>query len=184
MRTCRSGFPPVTHAAVVCAMPAAQPDGDQAHSAPVNSASRRADAIHQFVEHHVMLATGIHGRAHFRQFERAANDGQGAAAIDQRTHADRLVDIRAEAKFAGHCGRSRRRADANPEERLGGGEHSTAAEQVAAAERSSSRNRTSSTSWVKGIGLPDNTASPRGRGMTPGLRFGNRFPANSVNRIN
>src|SRR6516162_1190567 len=27
------------------------------------------------------------------------------------------------------------------------------------------------------VGLPDNTASSRECGMTPGLRFGNRFPA-------
>ena len=70
-------------------------------------------AFHQLVQNDVMLPAGIHGRPHFRQFERTADDGQGAAAVDQRPDADRLVDIRAEAKFAGRQRERPRTRDAN-----------------------------------------------------------------------
>ena len=40
MRTCRSGFPPATHAAVACDIAAAQPALTMPHSAPVSSARR------------------------------------------------------------------------------------------------------------------------------------------------
>ena len=40
MRTCRSGLPPATHAAVACDMAAAQPAVTMPHSAPVSSARR------------------------------------------------------------------------------------------------------------------------------------------------
>ena len=40
MRTCRSGLPPATHAAVACDIAAAQPALTMPHSAPVSSASR------------------------------------------------------------------------------------------------------------------------------------------------
>ena len=40
MRTCRSGLPPATQAAVACDIAAAQPALTMPHSAPVSSASR------------------------------------------------------------------------------------------------------------------------------------------------
>ncbi len=40
MRTCRSGLPPATHAAVACDIAAAQPELTMPHSAPVSSARR------------------------------------------------------------------------------------------------------------------------------------------------
>ena len=101
MRTCRSGFPPVTQAAVVCAIPAAQPAETRAHSAPVSSARRRGRGFHQLVQHDMMLPAGIHRGADLRQFERAADDRQRPAAVDQRADADGLVDLRPELKFSG-----------------------------------------------------------------------------------
>ena len=40
MRTCRSGLPPATHAAVACVSAAEHPDVTRPHSAPVSAASR------------------------------------------------------------------------------------------------------------------------------------------------
>ena len=59
----------------------------------------RADRRHQLVEVHVLLRGRVDGRADLRQHERAADDGERAARVDQRAHADRLVDVLARAKL-------------------------------------------------------------------------------------
>ena len=58
----------------------------------------RADRRHQFVEVHVLLRGRVDGRPHLRQHERPADDGERAARVDQRAHADRLIDVLAGAK--------------------------------------------------------------------------------------
>ena len=118
MRTCRSGLPPATHAAVACDIAAAHPG---AHHAPLGAGQlgqALADRVHQLVDLHVLLVGRDLGRAHFGQLHRAADDRQRAAAVDQRADANRLVDV-------GRCiGRRRRegicaaaaavRADSSP----------------------------------------------------------------------
>ena len=60
-----------------------------------------ADPRHQLVEVDVVLRRGVDRRAHFRQHERAADDGEGAARVDERPHADGLIDVFADAKSVG-----------------------------------------------------------------------------------
>ena len=53
----------------------------------------RADRRHQFVEMDVLLRGGVDGRPHLGQHEGPADDGEGAARVDQRAHADRCVQV-------------------------------------------------------------------------------------------
>ena len=107
IRTCRSGLPPATHAAVACV----RPPSSRRHQSPLGPRQRRqprANRLRQFVEVHVFLRRRVHRRAHLRQHRRAADDRERAARVDQRAHADGLVEVRAGVK-AGRCGRTRNR---------------------------------------------------------------------------
>ena len=135
MRTCRSGLPPATQAAVACDMAAAQPALTMPHSAPVSSAEPLADRVHHLVEVRVLLVRRALRRAHLRQLDRAADDRQRAAAVDQRPDADGLVDVRLD-----RCRQPPRRASPDRAAALGAGTTEPApnrpaqAEQVAAVE--------------------------------------------------
>ena len=93
MRTCRSGLPPAIHAAVACVSAAEHPDVTSPHSAPRQRRQARADGFGELVEMHVLTRGGVHGRAHFRQHQRAADDRERAARVDERLDADRSIDV-------------------------------------------------------------------------------------------
>ena len=57
MRTCRSGLPPATQAAVACVSAAEQPVRDQAPLRAGQLGEARADRLGQLVEVHVAAAT-------------------------------------------------------------------------------------------------------------------------------
>ena len=63
---------------------------------PLGAGDRRQVPAHrlgQLVELREVAVGGVHGGHHLRQLHRAAEDGEGAAAVDDRLHADRLVDV-------------------------------------------------------------------------------------------
>ena len=63
-----------------------------------------ADPFHQLVDMHEVFRGFQHGGLDFRWRERSAENGEGALAVDEGPHADRLIEIGAEAQ-----GRDRRR---------------------------------------------------------------------------
>ena len=65
----------------MCVMRGAHPAVTMPQSAPVSSASRLPDAIHQFVHVHVAAGGFLHRVLHFRQRLRAADDRERAAAL-------------------------------------------------------------------------------------------------------
>ena len=78
-----------------------------AHHAPLGAGQlgqSLAHGLHDLVEVGKLLIRRALGRAHFRQFDRAADDRQRAAAIDEWAHPDRLVHVGID--------RGRRRSDA------------------------------------------------------------------------
>ena len=108
MRTCRSGLPPATHAAVACDIAAAQPELTMPHSAPVSSASRLPTAAMTSSSCACCwLAALLAARTSGSSIDPPMTVKR-AAAVDERTDADRLVD----ARLGGRCsgGGSRRRA--------------------------------------------------------------------------
>ncbi len=71
-----------------------------ADHAPLGAGQLReplADRRHQLVQLRVLLVRRALRRAHLRQLDRAADDRQRAAAVDQRADADRFVDVAAPA---------------------------------------------------------------------------------------
>ena len=127
MRTCRSGLPPATQAAVAWVRAAEQPEVTRPHSAPVSVGQSRADRLRQLVEVDVVLGGRVHGRAHLGQHRGSAQDRVRAPRVDERTHADRLVDVRADAQAHArgrrHRGRRRGRGRLADEELGEGREH-------------------------------------------------------------
>ena len=80
-----------------------------------------------------MLGAGSRRPRDFRQLERAADDGEGAAAIDERPDADGLVNIGPELELAGRhrgCGRCGSRT---AEKHGDGRRQAAAAKQIAPA---------------------------------------------------
>ncbi len=93
IRTCRSGLPPATHAAVACVNAAEHPAVTSPHSAPVSAASRAPIDFSKLIEMHVLARRRVHRRAHFRQHQRSADDRERAARVDDGLHADRSIDV-------------------------------------------------------------------------------------------
>ena len=92
-RTCRSGLPPATQAAAGERQPRRASVRDQA---PLGSGERgqtRANRVRELVQVHVLPCRRVHRRAHLRQHRRTADDGEGAAGVDERADADRRVDV-------------------------------------------------------------------------------------------
>ena len=89
-----------------------------------------ADALHQLVDLDVLAGGGFLGGADLGQLERAADDGEGAAAVDERAHADGAVDVGTDAQGAGVGGggagggakESGEGGEAAPSEQLAAGE--------------------------------------------------------------
>jgi hypothetical protein len=107
---------------------------------PLSAGQRRqsrADGLGQLVEMHVLACGGIHGRAHFGQHQRSADDREGAAGVDDGLDAYRSIHVRRAAPrvLRGFGRRDERRLDAGEgrqtEQR---GEVASAAQQIAAAE--------------------------------------------------
>ena len=92
-RTCRSGLPPATHAAAASVRRGGASVRDHAPLGAGQRREPRADRLGQLVEVHVLLSGRIHRRPHLRQHRRSADDGEGPASVDQRPHADGLVDV-------------------------------------------------------------------------------------------
>ena len=108
MRTCRSGLPPATQAAVAMRQRRGAAAGDDAPLGAGQLGEAGADRLGELVEVHVVLRGRVHRRAHFRQHRRTADDGEGAAGVDQRPDADRRVDVGAvqRGRGGGHHGRT------------------------------------------------------------------------------
>src|ERR1700728_3283971 len=83
-----------------------------------------------------MLRTGIHGRSHFGQLHGAADHRQSAAAVDQRTYSNRLVDVRVELELSGDGRRGCGCAPGETQKSGGRREQSAAPEQLASAQSS------------------------------------------------
>ena len=62
--------------------------GDEPPLGARESGQARADRFGQLVEMHVVGSGRIHGSAHFGQHQRAADNGVGAAGINQRSNAN------------------------------------------------------------------------------------------------
>ena len=56
------------------------------------------DCRHQFIQVHMVLRRRVDRPAHLRQHERTTDDGEGAARVDERAHADGLIDLLSDAK--------------------------------------------------------------------------------------
>ena len=67
-----------------------------------------ANRRHELVQVHMVLRGGVDRRPHLRQHTRAADDGERAASVDERPHADGLIDGLADAKSVGSRRSSRR----------------------------------------------------------------------------
>jgi hypothetical protein len=80
--------------------------GDDPPLRPGQLGQALPDALGQLVEVDVVPGRGLHGLAHLGEHERAAEDGVGPAGVDDRAHADRLVDARTDLEAGG---RTRRR---------------------------------------------------------------------------
>ena len=75
--------------------------GDEAPLGSGEHGQTRADGFRELVEVHVLPCRRVHRRPHLRQHRRTADDGEGAAGVDERAHADRRVDVRARLKPGG-----------------------------------------------------------------------------------
>src|SRR5262249_39056725 len=60
-----------------------------------------ADRIGELVDLDEVLRRRIHRRADLRPLHRAADDGEGPAAIDDRLDANRLIDLRSRYQWSG-----------------------------------------------------------------------------------
>src|SRR5215472_14206019 len=127
----------------------------------------------------MMLAARVDCGAHLGELERATDDGQRAAAVDQRADADRSINVGSELKFASVGWSGGGHSAGAAEQRLGRGKHAASAKEIATEHRSTSRFglRVSPGRATKGDrpphSLPDNTAAQAEHGAAWGLRFGN-----------
>ena len=67
-----------------------------------------ADRVGQLVELDVVPRGRVDRRPHFRQHRRSADDRERSPCVDQRTDANRLIDVRARASGPRRAGRGRR----------------------------------------------------------------------------
>ena len=110
-----------------------------AHHAPLGAGELGqplADGLHHLVQVGMLLVRGALRRPHLRQLDRSADDRQGAAAVDQRADADRLVDVGLDGRRRGAA--ALRRCGAGRDHRAGA-EKSGEAEELAAAIRNGVR---------------------------------------------
>ncbi|OLD14265.1 MAG: hypothetical protein AUJ01_14110 [Acidobacteria bacterium 13_1_40CM_3_65_5] len=77
-----------------------------ADHSPLGSSQLRqtfADGVHQLVELHVLLVRRAFCGAHFRKLDRAADDCDRAATVDERANSNGLVDVGAGRHWSGRA---------------------------------------------------------------------------------